>query len=232
MIIFNGKELTDIAPVKIDEIDVSPIVRNPVVRERPINAGAEFIRMTNGTRTVTITFALLESDRATREEHLQAIREWATTTAEKTIILPDHEGRHLEGIFTQLPDASFRKWWESKLKLVFTCFNNPYWTSDDVIEVPCGTAFSVGGSAAPLMTITRNGGKLTNQAYSDGSKAMTFSQIPAGNLVIDLNRQTAAIGSASIMQYYLPSSKWITPAVGANKKITGAGTIKFRERWV
>ena len=35
MIKFNGKELTDIADVKIDEIDVSPIQINAVVRDRP-----------------------------------------------------------------------------------------------------------------------------------------------------------------------------------------------------
>ena len=232
MINFNGVELTDIAPVKIEEIDVSPISRELVIRDRPISPGAEFIRVKDGTRTVTITFALLEMNRDDRENHLQAIRDWATTSAEKNLVLPNRDGRHLECICTQLPDASYRKWWEAKLKLVFSCNNNPYWTSDELIEVPCGSLFSVGGSALPLMQIARSGGKLTNQAFSDGSRTMTFKTIPAGNLVIDLNRQTAAISGTSIMQYYVPTSKWITPLTGANKKITGAGVVRFRERWV
>ena len=232
MIKFNGKELTDIADVKIDDIDVSPIQINPVVRERPISAGAEFIRSKKGIRTVTISFALLEMNRDDREAALQSIRDWCETSSEKNLVLPNFNDRHLEAICTQSPDASYRKWWENKLKIVFTCFNNPYWTSDELIEVPCGTLFSIGGSAPPIMTINRNGSKLTNVTYSDGSRSMNFSQIPAGNLVIDLNRETAAIGSTSIMQYYSPTSKWITPAVGANKKITGVGSVRYRERWV
>ena len=233
MIKFNGIELTDVAPVKIDDIDVSPVALNPIVRERPLSPGAEFVRMNHGTRTVTITFALLDSAFSTRQAALMSIREWATTTAEKSLSLPHFEDKHLECVCTQTPDASYRKWWESKLKLVFNCYNNPYWTSDEIIEVPCGTDFSIGGSAQPLITIERNGNtKLSNVVYSNGKAAMTFSQIPSGKLVIDLNRQTAAIGKTSIMKYYSPTSKWIVPAIGANQHISGAGVVKYRERWV
>lgn len=118
------------------------------------------------------------------------------------------------------------------MRLVFTCFDNPFWTSNELIEVPCGQTFSVGGDVQPLMTIERNGNKLANVVYATSSQAMTFEQIPAGALVIDLNKQTAAIGKASIMQYYLPSSKWITPKIGANQYINGVGSVKYRERWV
>lgn len=233
MILFNGIELTDVAPVRIEDIDVSPVAINPIVRERPLLPGAEFVRINKGVRTVTITFALLESVQAEREAHLLAIREWATTTAEKSLSLPHFTDRHLECICTQMPDASFRKWWESKLRLVFTCFNNPFWTSDEIIEIPCGEDFSIGGSAIPLMTIERDGkSQLTNAVYSNGKAAMTFTKIPAGKMVIDLNRQTAAIGKTSIMQYYAPTSKWITPAIGANQNISGTGVVRYRERWV
>ena len=232
MIKFNGIELTDVAPVKIDDIDVSPVALNPIVRERPLSPGAEFVRMNHGTRTVTITFALLESAYNVREAALMAIREWAATEGEKSLSLPHFDDRHLECICTQKPDASFRKWWESKLKLVFTCYNNPFWTSDEIIEVACGADFSVGGSATPLMTIERNGNsQLTNAVYSNGKAAMTFSKIPAGKMVIDLNRQTAAIGKTSIMKYYSPTSKWIVPAIGANQYISGTGVVRYRERW-
>lgn len=232
MIKFHGVDLTDIAPVKIEDVVVSPIALTPVARERPIAYGSEFIRMSGGERTVTVTFALLEMDYATRETAMGAIREWAQAETEQTLELPQYENRHLECICTQMPDYSYRKWWENKLRLIWTCFSNPYWTSNDVIEVPCGQTFAVSGSAPPIVNIVRNGGAIVDQTYATATEAMTFSRIPAGNLVIDLNRQTAAIGNTSIMQFYSPTSTWIKPKVGANQYINGVGTVRYRERWV
>jgi hypothetical protein len=60
---------------------------------------------------------------------------------------------------------------------------------------------------------------------------MFFSQIPAGRLVIDLNRQTAEVSGQSIMQYFSPTSRFIEPVPG-NITITGNGNIYYRERWV
>lgn len=233
MIIFNGVDLTETIPVQIEDITVSPIQLNPVARYRTIQFGADFVRMGGGTRNVTITFAMLQADRAEREAAMQALRDWASIGAEYTLELPEFENRHLECAVTMLPDHSFRKWWENKLRLQFTCFENPYWTSNELIEVPAGTVFSIGGSAQPLMTIERYANTpLTNQTFSNGVDSMTFTTIPAGSLVIDLNKQTAAIGGASIMRYYTPTSTWIVPKIGANQRINGVGSIKYRERWV
>ena len=233
MIKFNGVEMTDVAPVKIDDIVVSPISLSPVARQRAITFGADFVRMGGGTRNVTVTFALLEMDRETRENALQELRNWAVITGEKTLELPQFANRHLECVCTAFPEQSYRKWWENRLRIMFTCYNNPYWTSNDMVEVPCGETFSIGGSAEPLVTIERAGvSALTNQAYSDGTNTMVFSTVPAGNFKIDLNRQTAQIGNTSVMRYYKPTSTWITPKVAANQRITGAGTIRYRERWV
>lgn len=233
MIIYNNVELTDVAPVKIEDIVVSPIRYEPVVRPRAVQFGSDFIRMNGGTRTATISFALLEQAYAEREMYLQEIRNWAQTAAEKTLELPLFANRHLECVCTQHPDTSYRKWWENKLKIVFTCYTNPFWTSNELIEVPCGQTFSIGGSAQPLMRIERTGVvPLTNQTYTNGDASMTFSTIPAGSFVLDLNRQTAAIGNTSIMRYYLPNSRWIVPKVGAYQTINGQGVVKYRERWV
>lgn len=233
MIIFNGVDLTETFPVKIEDITVSPVQLNPVSRQRPIQFGAEFIRQGGGTRNVSIVFALLEMDRTERESVMQNLRTWAFTDTENTLELPEFEKRHLECIVTQFPDHSYRKWWENKLRIQFTCFSNPFWTSNDLIEVPCGQTFSIGGSAPPLMTIERNGTTtLRNQVYATKTEAMTFTTVPAGKLVIDLNRQTAAIGNASIMKYYLNSSTWIVPKIGANQYINGTGAVRYRERWV
>ena len=233
MIIFNGVDLTETLPVKIEDITVSPITLNPLARQRAIEFGAEFVRIGGSTRKVTISFAVLEIDPDERESVMQSIRNWASIGAEYTLELPEFSTRHLECAVTSLPDYSYRKWWENKLKLEFTCYNNPYWTSNEMIEVPCGTYFSIGGSAPPIMSIVRSGvTQLTNQTYNNGTQSMTFTTIPAGSLVIDLNRQTAAIGNTSIMRYYTPTSSWIKPKVGANQRITGNGTIRYRERWV
>ena len=233
MIIYNGIDLTELVPIKIDEIMVSPIQLNPVVRPRAIQYGSEFVRISGGTRKVAVTFALLDMDTDEREQFMQTLRDWASIGSEYTLELPEFTDRHLECAVTSLPDHSYRKWWENKLKIEFTCFNNVYWTSNQLIEVPCGTAFSIGGSAPPLVTIERTGASpLSNQTYSNGADSMTFTTIPAGALVIDLNRQTAAIGKTSIMKYYKATSTWIAPKIGANQMITGEGTVKYRERWV
>ena len=233
MIKFNNVDFTDLVPVKIEDIQVSPIALTPVARQRAIEYGADFVRIGGGTRTITVSFALLESNADDREADMNSIREWAKIGEECTLELPQFPTRHLECAVTQLPDHSYRKWWENKLKLVFTCFNNPFWTSNELIEVPCGTTFSIGGSAKPLVTIERSGATpLTNATYTNGAQVMQFTSIPAGKMVIDLNRQTAQVGTASIMRYYKPTSDWIMPKVGAYQYINGTGTVKYRERWL
>ena len=233
MIIFNGVDLTETIPVKIEDIVVSPSQLNPVARQRAIQFGAEFIRMGGGTRKVTVTFALLDIDKDEREAYLQDLRDWASIGKEYTLELPEFPNRHLECAVTSLPDHSYRKWWENKLRIEFTCFNNPYWTSDDLVEAQCGQYFSVGGSAPPIMTIERRlVTSVSGQTYSNGSETMIFNRIPAGNMVIDLNRQTAKIGNNSFMEYFQPASTFITPKVGGRQIITGTGTVRFRERWV
>ena len=233
MIKFHGTDLTDLVPIKIEDIVVSPIQLNPIARQRSIKYGSEFVRMGGGNRTVTVTFALLEMDYTERETAMNTLRSWAQTDTEQTLELPQYANRHLECICTQMPDYSYRKWWENKLKLVFTCYNNPYWTSNELIEVPCGTQFSVGGSAPPQMQIERKGNaSLTNITYTNGTESMRFTRVPAGTFTVDLNRQTAAIGNTSVMQYYEPTSTWIIPKIGANQYINGTGTVKYRERWI
>lgn len=230
---FNGKRIDTIENIYIEDIDVSPIQLNPVSRQRPIAFGAEFVRMGGGTRNVTITFALLQQNINEREKAMQSLRDILSIGSEKPLKLPQYEDKYLQCAVTQLPDYSYRKWWENKLKIVFTCFDNPYWTSSERIEVRCGTPFSVGGSAPPLMTIEWSvPTTVTNKAYSDGKSTMTFATVPAGDMVIDLNRQTAAVGGTSIMRYYAPDSTWITPKTGANQTITGSGFVKYRERWI
>lgn len=233
MIEFDGVDLEELVNIKIDDIVVSPIRYSPVARTRTINFGSDFVRMNGESRTVTISFALLEMNHDERERQLQEIRDWAKTNKEYILQLPHFENRHLECVCTQHPDTSYRKWWENRLNIQFTCFNNVYWTSNEIVTVPCGTTFSIGGSAPPVMTIENNSVvALQNQTYASKKESMRFTTIPAGKLVIDLNRQTAAIGNSSIMRYFVPTTKFVVPRIGANQVITGNGTVNYRERWV
>ena len=232
MITFNGISLESVAPVKVEDIRVSPIQLSAVARQRPVRFGSEFVRITGGNRTVTISFALHTMDMAQREKQLRAIVKWARSDRPGRLMLPYRDNVYLECACTSLPEPSTRQWWESKLALVFTTFDNPYWTATYEKSIACGTAFTVLGDAPPLMQIKRtvSGSAASNQAYTDGTDTMTFSTIPVGNMVIDLNSQTAAVGTDSIMQYYTYASTFIQPHTGT-QTITGTGTVYWRERW-
>jgi len=231
MIVYNGVSLDSVAHVSVEDIRVSPIRYNPVVRPRAVRFGADFVRMGGGERTVTISFALLDKDPVTRQAALLALSQWARTDAEYKLELPIDPLRYLTGVCTAKPEPSTRAWWENKLKMVFTCYDNPYWTAKGEKSVACGTQFNVLGNAPPLMRIERTlSSAASNQAYSNGVETMTFTTIPAGDMIIDLNAQTAAVGGASIMAQYQPASTFVVPRTGV-QTITGTGTVKYRERW-
>ena len=231
MIVFDGISLESVAPVKVEDIRVSPIALSPVARSRAIRFGGDFVRMGGGERTITITFAILDSNRVTRHESIMNVTRWAKNDAEYVLELPDDANNYLTCVCTDRPSPSTRQWWESRLTLVFTCFDNPYWTSKAEKSVACGTQFNVLGDAPPLMRIERTlTADASNQTYSNGTESMTFSTIPSGNMVIDLNRQTASVGNTSIMEYYAPSGSFLIPRTGV-QTISGTGTVKYKERW-
>ena len=231
MIIFNGVDLEEIAPVMIEDIKVSPMAAKAVERSN-IGIGSTFVRMTGGKRTITITFALLEENKDARFALLEAIKEWARPWDECPLILPMYEGKHFDCRCTGYPEPSYRQWWESKLRLVFTTFENPYLTSNDEIRADMNNQFTIGGTAPPLIRLERNlSSRVANQTSACNGQSMFFSQIPAGKMVIDLNKQTAAVGGTSFMQYFGKTSRFIKPVTG-NITITGTGTIIYRERWV
>lgn len=231
MIFYNGRSLESVADVKIEDVRVSPIQYSPVARPRAIQAGSQFVRNRSGTRTVTITFALLDDNEETRQSAVLAISEWAKTDKEYRLEVPNFPQFYLMAVCTSKPEPSLRVWWESKLRLVFTCFSDPFLISRSEKSVACGTQFVALGDGVPLMRIERTlGSQASNQSYSNGDQTMTFSTIPVGNLVIDLNDQTAFVGTTDIMQYYTPASQFVIPKTGV-QTITGTGTVKFRERW-
>lgn len=231
MIVYNGVSLDSVARVSVEDIRVSPIRYNPVVRPRAVRFGADFVRMGGGERTVTISFALLDKDPVTRQAALLALSQWARTDDEYALELPIDPLRCLVCVCTAKPEPSARAWWENKLKMVFTCYDNPYWTDKQATTVLCGTSVNIGGNAPPLMQITNTFAEAAaNVEYTDGIHTMVFSEIPAGEMTIDLNRQTAAVDVVSIMGAFNPTGRFIKPATGAFM-ITGTGSVTYQQRW-
>ena len=229
MIYFNGIALESVAPVKIEDIRVSPIAQTPVTRDRPLKAGQTFIRAREGTRSVQITFAILEQDFDTRQDYIEAVTAWALTEQPAPMQLPYHSGKMLDVICTGLPEPSTRQWWESRLNLTFTAFD-PYFYDIAEHSVACGTAFNVRGNAPPKMRIETTLAASGDLSYSDGTNTMAFTGVGAGDVVIDLGAQTAQVGNTSIMDKFGFTSKFILPRMGA-MTITGTGTVYWRERW-
>lgn len=233
MIIFDGVDMQSVANVKIEDVRVSSIQYAPLARARSSSAGSVFVRNRAASRTVTVTFALLKENRNTRQAALDAINAWAKTDQEYRLELPGHPDHYLMAVCTQKPEPSLRQWWEPKLRLVFSCFDDPFWNAKVEKSVACGTAFYALGDAPPRMRIERTlSSAASNQAYAMDGHTMTFSTIPAGDMVIDLDptKQTAKVGTTSIMQYYTMTSRWIIPRTG-QQTITGTGTVKYRERF-
>lgn len=229
MIFFNGTALESVAPVMIEDIRVSPIVQLPVSRDRPLQAGAAFIRARESTRTIGITFSILEQDYSTRQRYIEAVTAWALSDKPAPMQLPYHTDKLIDVLCTGLPEPSTRQWWESRLNLSFTAYD-PFFYSTTEKTAACGTAFTVQGNAPPKMRIEHTLSAAGDLTYSDGVNTMHFANVPAGDVVIDLNEQTARVGNSSIMGGYALTSRFIIPRTGAIT-ITGAGTVKYRERW-
>ena len=229
MIFFNGTALESVAPVMIEDIRVSPIVQLPVSRDRPLQAGAAFIRARESTRTIGITFSILEQDHSTRQRYIEAVTAWALSDKPAPMQLPYHTDKLIDVLCTGLPEPSTRQWWESRLNLTFTAYE-PFFYSAVEKQAACGATFTVGGNAPPIMRIENTVSAGDDRTYSDGTNTMSFTDLPAGALVIDLNAQTAVVGSVSVMPYYTLTSSFLLPKTGA-QAITGTGTIFYRERW-
>ena len=230
MIIFNDVDLEELAPVKIDDIHVSPISLNVVAQQRSIQWGQDYVRTVGSNKTVTITFALLEQDINARYQTILSIVDWARVGEEHSLRLPMMDGYHLDVICVEVPSPSYRMWWEDNLRLVFHTMDNPYWTSDNENSADFGRDINIGGNAPPLMRIERTLGTAeANRSYSNGTESMLYTTIPAGRLVIDLNKQISTVSGSNIDRYLSPTSTYIIPRTGS-QNLRGQGTIYYRER--
>ena len=233
MIIFDGVSLDSVGKVMIEDIKVSPIRYNPVVRPRAIRFGSEFVRMGGGERTVTISLAVLDNDIVKRHETFMNLSAWAKTDKEYKIELPTDPNKYLECVCTSKPDPSARAWWENKLKLTFTCYSNPFWNSKfEKTFTRLSESPFVLGDASPLMRLerTNTAGGVSRSFTFEGNTISFNTSLPLGKLVIDVNNQLATVDSVNAMQYYIPTSTFFVPHPGF-QDITSYGAYIYRERW-
>ena len=234
MIIYDGVSLESVANVKIEDIKVNPIQYDDVTRVRSVSPGSVFVRSRAGTRTVVVTFALPDDNRINRQGALLAISQWAKTDKEYKIEFPWNPNMYLMGVCTSKPEPSLRMWWESKLRLVFTCFDNPFWTSKVEKRFTGNTTnpitIFIDGNAPPLMRIRRVNSAVSNRSYVLDGETISFTSLPAGEMNIDVNRQIVTVNGVNAMQYYNPSSTFFIPHSGS-QSIQGIGYFYYRERW-
>lgn len=230
MLFFNNVSIATFPGLLVEDIHVSAIPLNPIVRERPVAFGAEYERMAGGVRTVTVTFAVLTMDRTKRTLLLMDVIKWARSVEVGKLQLSDHPGMYLMATLTEAPSPSTRQWWEDQLKLVFTAFE-PFWISDAEKRTACGGLMTISGSAPPQMKIVHTyASQASNQSWSDGENTITLSTVPAGQLTIDLDKQLIDVDGVSVMQYFTFGSRFIKPHIN-HMTITGPGEVRWRERW-
>ena len=234
MITFDGVSIGSVANVMIDDIIVSPIQYDDLTRQRAIQGGSVFVRSRAGTRTVAITFALLDENMVSRQEALLALSQWAKTDQEYKLELPGHPEHYLMAVCTAKPEPSLRQWWEAKLMLVFTCYSNPYWTSKTTKRIAGESTqktIYIQGDAPPIVSIWRRNTSTFVRSFTIDDQTISFNDnLPQGDLYIYLNNQTATVNAVSAMQYFDPTSTFPIPHAGS-QTITGQAYFDYVERW-
>lgn len=232
MVLFNGVALESVAPIKVQDIVVSPIAQKVTTIDRATQPGAYFVRVRGTTRTVTISFAVITQVRPTRERHIQAVRRWAESDKPGLLLLPDRVGQYLSAVCTAYPQSNVRAWWDVPT-LTFTAYD-PFFLDAAENVAPCGQGFMAGGSATPHMEIRAQLASATqNPSWTDhlGNRISLSGSVGPGLVVIDLEAQTVTENGASIMsQYVWPESTFFPARLGYNR-ITGPGNVYWRERW-
>ena len=238
MITFNGQSIYQACPdIKIEDIRESPVQLSPVTRQRPILPGDVYVRMQQGAKNIVINFAVLEMDMNKRKVLLNTLSKWARTDSPAPLAIKTRPNVMIDAVCTKLPEPSMRQWWESKLSLTFTAYD-PYWYSVNEYSVSINTSTAttvfINGDVPPLarFTNTRSSALQSTMTFSDGVDTMSFSRHPAGTMNIDLNKQTAQVGSStSIMQYFDPTTTFLQPKLGSVSYL-GVGKFHWRERWL
>lgn len=235
MVEYNGVTLESVAPVRIIDIALSPPAMTVAAQGHVLTDGARFIRRKRGERTVTITFALLTEDYATRRAQLAAITAWASSPVSAPLCIATEPGGYLQAVCTTYPSQSARQFWEV-LTLAFTAYD-PRFIDCAEYTLPASRPVIVAHNEPPAMRIEQDvSTPISNPSWALGAHKLQLSgSVGVGRLVIDFERQTITLNGQSIMNQLTIDSRFFIMKQGANA-ITctgGAGGILYwRERWI
>ena len=235
MVEFNGIEINQVAPVNVLDVVISAAPVNVATLDVPLLVGSKFVRRKIGTRTVTVTFVLMEEDEEARRRYLADIVEWATSDQEQVLkSTPDANG-HLMAVCSQYPEQSSKQYWEV-LTLAFTASDPRYIENNEHTESASGE-ISVTKKQAPLFRIEQTiSSAISDATWRLGSEFVKLSgQVSPGKLVIDFDRESVTLNGESVAEKVTIDSTFFKLSQGKNKIVceNGAGgSAYWRERWI
>lgn len=231
MILFDDIDLCSLAPVKVVDVMVGEVKTKAVSRERPLQGGVDFVRATPTTRTISIQFALLQSDITERESYLSAVRSWAHPGTAGKLVVPSRPSQYIVAVCKGLPEPSSRQWWEDRLKVTFTAYD-PFFRSLGSHNVPAGQSTFVTGNAPPLAVLTKTvqAGAQTITA-SDGERTLSISgTLEAGVVTVDLWSETVTHSTMGNIDHLVTFTSRF-PSVGTGQTTITGMDLTYVERW-
>lgn len=235
MVVYDNKRLEDISN-DIYILDV--IVHPPAIRSTSIAPaladGEMFARKQYGKRQVDVLFVVLENDSDRRSNILHDINQWAYSTEEKKLLVPQEQNGYLMAVCTGIPEDSARDYWEA-LTISFTCYN-PYYLSHFEYSEDIGKTINIKRADDPAWRIEFDiAQNLSSPVWGIKDKQLIFSKLSPGKLILDRQKESATIDGASVLPSMLLGSRFFRLAHGANTiDVQGGagGRIYWRERWV
>lgn len=239
MVKYNSRSLEAISDaLHIVEVLVSaPDVNNTTIQPA-LRHGDIFARQRYGTRKVTITFVVMEDDEAARRQIIREVCSWARSTEPQKLELPQEPNGYLMAVCSGLPDNNAREYWNT-LTLSFLA-DDPFFYAN----TESNQAIPLNGFAG-IWLLQYDGadwrleqtisGGLTAPMWRIGDTQISFSALPAGQLVIRRDKQSADIDGESVLPAMMLGSRFFDLKTGANMIETSGGAggmLYWRERWI
>lgn len=235
MVLFNGVSLESISnTIHVIQCVVSQPAINPVTIAPTLADGEIFARRRYGTRTVTITFVVMDNNTTNRAATIRKIYQWAHSSTEKKLVVPQESNGYLNAVCTELPTNAGREYWQT-LGLVFTCYD-PFYHANT--EKNCSVSQTVVVSQFENtdwrieQTVSTG---LTYPQWSLDGLQISFNVLTAGALKINGSTHTATTNDGSVLPALMFGSRFFTLKTGNNSIETSngaGGTIYWRERWL
>lgn len=172
----DGMGLEDISPrVKIKTIEPGVPAMTLKTADNAKYSGVRFLMQKEGSRTVKITFRVLEADEQRRENILADILTW---TRGSRLELTDRPGLYLPVLCTALPMMKNQRDYTTDLTMTFTAFN-PAWRAMVPTTTTLKTTSGVSASAFIQPTGTEDATFLEFEIKNTSSVTMNTASVAA-----------------------------------------------------